>query len=74
MSLSGPFDQGSELRWLRWQARGTRRDKRGAAWRRLVLTTLLLIIAALLVVTVRARQAEGPAPVGLLPAAEAPTQ
>ena len=73
MSLSGPFDQASELRWMRWQARGTRRDKRGAAWRRLVLTTLVLVIGALLVVTIRARRAEG-TPTGLLLAAPAPTQ
>ncbi len=74
MSLSGPFDQASELRWMRWQARGTRRDKRGAAWRRLVLTTLVLAIGALLVVTIRARRAEGLTPAGLLLAAPAPTQ
>ncbi len=55
MSLSGPIDQASELRWLRWQARGARQDKRGAAWRRLVLTTLFLVIAVVLVVTVRAQ-------------------
>ncbi len=55
MSLSGPLDQASELRWLRWQTRGARQDKRGAAWRRLVLTTLFVAIGALLIVTLRAR-------------------